>query len=116
MLNYLPVGGTVGLILLLELVLALGTWAISPEAGRLVAAPAPPLSTLTNTEALGQILYTRYVYYFQAAGLILLVAMIGAIVLTLRERVGVRRQDISKQNARTQAAVELRKVPFRQGI
>jgi NADH-quinone oxidoreductase subunit J len=117
MLNYLPVGGTVGLILLLELVLALGTWAISPEAGRLVAAPAPPLSTLTNTEALGQILYTRYVYYFQAAGLILLVAMIGAIVLTLRHKQGVKRQNIAAQVARrAETAIEIRKVRPGQGI
>ena len=62
-------------------------------------------------------LYTRYIYFFQAAGIILLVAMIGAIVLTLRERVGIKRQDISKQNARTpETAIEVRKVPFRQGV
>jgi NADH-quinone oxidoreductase subunit J len=117
MLNYLPVGGTVGLILLLELVLALGTWVISPEAGLLAAAPAPPLSSLTNTEALGQILYTRYVYFFQVAGLILLVAMIGAIVLTLRHKQGVKRQDIATQVARRpQTAIEIRKVRPGQGI
>ena len=117
MLNYLPVGGTVGLILLLELVLALGTWVISPEAGRLVAAPVPPLSSLTNTEALGQIIYTRYVYFFQAAGLILLVAMIGAIVLTLRHKQGVKRQDIAAQVARwPETAIEIRKVRPGQGI
>jgi NADH-quinone oxidoreductase subunit J len=81
------------------------------------AVPIPSPTMMSNTEAIGQVLYTRYVYFFQAAGLILLVAMIGAIVLTLRERVGIKRQDISKQNARTQAtAVELRKVPFRQGV
>src|SRR5688572_12649196 len=117
MLNYLPVGGTIGLILLVELVLALGTWASLPEAGRLIAAPAPPLSSITNTEALGQILYTRYVYFFQAAGLILLVAMIGAIVLTLRHKQGVKRQDIARQVARTpQTAIEIRKVRPEQGI
>src|SRR5688572_1992312 len=64
MLNYLPVGGTVGLILLLELVLALGTWVVSPEAGRVIAAPTPRLDALSNTEALGRILYTKYVYFF----------------------------------------------------
>ena len=70
-----------------------------------------------NTRALGQVLYTRYVYAFQAAGLVLLVAMIGAIVLTLRERLGVRRQDVSLQVARTQEmAVEMRKLPFREGL
>ncbi|HEY7763858.1 MAG TPA: NADH-quinone oxidoreductase subunit J [Aestuariivirgaceae bacterium] len=117
MLNYLPVGGTIGLILLVELVLALGTWAISPEASRVIAAPAPPLANLTNTEALGQILYTRYVYFFQAAGLILLVAMIGAIVLTLRHKQGVKRQDVSAQVARRpETAIEIRKVRPGQGI
>jgi NADH-quinone oxidoreductase subunit J len=115
MLNYLPVGATVGLILLVELLLALGTWVVSPEAGRVVAAPAP--SSLTNTEALGQILYTKYVYYFQAAGLILLVAMIGAIVLTLRHKENVKRQDIAVQVGRRKAAaIEIRKVRPGQGI
>jgi NADH-quinone oxidoreductase subunit J len=117
MLNYLPVGGIVGLILLVELVLALGTWAVSPEASRVIAAPAPPSASLTNTEALGQILYTRYVYFFQAAGLILLVAMIGAIVLTLRHKEGVKRQDVSAQVARRpETAMEIRKVRPGQGI
>ena len=117
MLNYLPIGGTIGLILLVELLLALGTWVISPDAGRIVAAPAPALDGLTNTEALGQILYTKYVYFFQAAGLVLLVAMIGAIVLTLRHKHGVKRQDIAAQVARRPAtAVEIRKVGPGQGI
>jgi NADH-quinone oxidoreductase subunit J len=117
MLNYLPVGGIVGLILLVELVLALGTWVVSPETSRVIAAPAPPSTSLTNTEALGQILYTRYVYFFQAAGLILLVAMIGAIVLTLRHKEGVKRQDVSAQVARRpETAMEIRKVRPGQGI
>jgi len=117
MLNYLPIGGTIGLILLVELLLALGTWAISPDAARIVAAPAPALDGLTNTEALGQILYTKYVYFFQAAGLVLLVAMIGAIVLTLRHKQGVKRQDIDAQVARRPAtAIEIRKVGPGQGI
>jgi NADH-quinone oxidoreductase subunit J len=117
MLNYLPIGGTIGLILLVELVLALGTWASLPEAGRFVAAPTPPLASTTNTEALGQILYTKYVYFFQAAGLILLVAMIGAIVLTLRHKEGVKRQDIARQVARApHTAIEIRKVRPGQGI
>ena len=116
-LQYLPIGGLIGLILLLELILVVGTYTIDPGLVRSPAVPIPSADVMTNTEAIGQVLYTRYFYFFQAAGLILLVAMIGAIVLTLRERVGVRRQDISKQNARTQeTAVEVRKVPFRQGI
>jgi NADH-quinone oxidoreductase subunit J len=117
MLNYLPVGGTIGLILLVELILALGTWVVSPEAGRAIAAPIPPLDTLSNTEALGRILYTKYIYFFQAAGMVLLVAMIGAIVLTLRHKEGVKRQSIAAQVARRPAsAIEIRKVRPGQGI
>ncbi|MGB8313406.1 MAG: NADH-quinone oxidoreductase subunit J [Aestuariivirga sp.] len=115
MLNYLPVGGTIGLIVLVELALVLGTWTISSDA--LMAAGAPSAGGITNTEALGQILYTKYVYFFEAAGLVLLVAMIGAIVLTLRHKQGVKRQDISVQVARTPAtAMEVVKVKPGQGI
>jgi NADH-quinone oxidoreductase subunit J len=115
MLNYLPVGGTIGLIVLLELALVVGTWTISSDA--LTAAGAPPAGNVTNTEALGQILYTKYVYFFEAAGLVLLVAMIGAIVLTLRHKQGVKRQDISVQVARNPAtAMEVVKVKPGQGI
>ncbi len=116
-LQYLPIGVLVGVIFLIELVLVLGAWAIDPAVLRTPTAAIPPADQLTNTEAIGRVLYTQYFYFFQAAGLVLLVAMIGAIVLTLRERVGVKRQDISRQVARTQdTAVEVRKVPFRQGI
>ena len=113
MLNYLPVGGVIGLILLVELALVLGSWAIDPASVK----AAPVTAGVTNTEQLGRILYTQYVYYFQAAGMVLLVAMIGAIVLTLRHKVGVKRQDISAQNARGPAtAIEVRKVKSGQGI
>jgi NADH-quinone oxidoreductase subunit J len=116
-LQYLPIGALIGVVFFLELVLVVGAYAINPALIRSPAVPIPPVDLVTNTEAIGLVLYTRYFYFFQAAGLILLVAMIGAIVLTLRERLGVKRQDISKQNARTQdTAVEVRKVPFRQGI
>jgi NADH-quinone oxidoreductase subunit J len=115
-LQYLPIGALIGVIFLLELILVVGAYTIDPALVKTVPTAAVP-PALTNTQAIGQVLYTRYFYFFQAAGLILLVAMIGAIVLTLRERVGVKRQDISKQNARTQAtAVEVRKVPSRQGV
>ena len=115
--QYLPVGALIGLIFLVEILLVVSTWAISPDALRVPIASTPPAEAITNTEALGRVLYTRYSYFFQAAGLILLVAMIGAIVLTLRDRVGVRRQNIAQQNARTpEEAVQLRKVPFRQGV
>ena len=93
-LNYLPVGGLVGMIVLVELVLVLGATVISagaPQGDR----DADRSSDVSNTEALGLVLYTRYIYYFQAAGLVLLVAMIGAIVLTLRHRPRVKRQNIA---------------------
>ena len=114
-MHYLPIGGLVGLILLVELVLVAGTWTLAPEP----AAVRPRATTggLTNTEALGNLLYTEYFYLFQAAGVILLVAIIGAITLTLRERGDVRRQDIGEQVHRDRAtAVELRKVKPRAGI
>ena len=100
-LQYLPFGGLIGLVLVVELVMAGGVWVLKPAA-LAAKAHATPVG-MTNTEALGRILYTDYVYYFQIAGLVLLVAMIGAIVLTLRSRPGVRRQNISVQNARTAA-------------
>jgi NADH-quinone oxidoreductase subunit J len=116
-LQYLPVGAVIGVIFLIELVLVLGAWVVDPAVLRTPMAAIPPADRLTNTEAIGRVLYTQYFYFFQAAGLVLLVAMIGAIVLTLRERVGVKRQDISRQVARTpETAMEVRKVPFRQGI
>ena len=104
-LEYLPVGGLIGIILLAELSLVLGGWAF----GGSVRTPVLALPAgVSNTEALGHILYTDYIFYFQTAGLILLVAMIGAIVLTLRARPGVRRQSISRQVGRRPAdAVEL---------
>ncbi|MGE0749933.1 MAG: NADH-quinone oxidoreductase subunit J [Variibacter sp.] len=115
--QYLPIGAGVGLILLAELLLVVGGWVIGEGVPKVVANPIPPIDQLTNTEALGQILYTRYVYFFQAAGMILLIAMIGAIVLTLQHRVRVRRQNIGVQNARTrETAIEVRKVQPGQGI
>ena len=105
-LQYLPFGVLIGLILVAELVMVGSVWALKPATQGALANVTP--SGVTNTEALGRILYTDYVYYFQIAGLVLLVAMIGAIVLTLRSRPGVRRQVISQQNARTAAmAVEM---------
>jgi NADH-quinone oxidoreductase subunit J len=114
-LNYLPIGALIGLIFAVELLLVVGAWVIDPK---IVSTPVAPIpANLTNTAALGQVLYTQYIYYFQAAGLVLLVAMIGAIVLTLRERVGIKRQDVIQQNARTKAtAMEVKQVPSRAGI
>ena len=105
-LQYLPFGVLIGLILVVELAMVGSTWALKPAAQNALAHATP--DGVTNTEALGHILYTDYIYYFQIAGLVLLVAMIGAIVLTLRSRPGVRRQVIAVQNARTAAmAVEV---------
>jgi len=117
MLQYLPIGGTIGIIMLIELLLVLGVWAASPKAGSVLAAPAPKPGDLTNTEAIGRILYTDYVYLFQAAGIVLLIAMIGAIVLTLRHKPNVKRQDIAEQVARDgKQAVTLTDVKPGQGI
>ncbi|MGI9498675.1 MAG: NADH-quinone oxidoreductase subunit J [Geminicoccaceae bacterium] len=107
-MQYLPVGALIGVILLAELVLVFGSWALSPTTAALEQ-PTPP--EIGNTEALGNLLYTDYFYLFQAAGLILLVAIIGAITLTLRQRPGVRRQDIGEQVHRSaKEAIELKKV------
>ncbi|HEY1124944.1 MAG TPA: NADH-quinone oxidoreductase subunit J [Sphingobium sp.] len=96
--SYFPLGGTIALILLVELVLGVGAW--NAGALNLSTRAAPTPEHVPNIEAIGQLLYTRYIFLFEMAGLILLVAMIGAIVLTHRARGGVRSQDISKQNRR----------------
>jgi NADH-quinone oxidoreductase subunit J len=115
--TYLPIGALVGLMLFLELFLAFAAWTVAPDVAKSIAAPTPALSGLTNTEALGALLYTRYVYAFQAAGMILLVAMVGAIVLTLRAREGVRRQKIATQVTRRRGeTLAIVKVRPRQGI
>jgi NADH-quinone oxidoreductase subunit J len=113
--RYLPIGGVIGLIFLVELVLLLGSWAVAPEAAATSAAPVP--EHVANTPALGAVLYTRYIYAFQAAGIILLVAMIGAIVLTHRSREGVRKQKIAAQLARRrEETVEVVKVRTGEGV
>jgi NADH-quinone oxidoreductase subunit J len=116
-LQYAPIGALVGLILAGELVVVLGGYVFSPELASDIAKPIPALATRSNTAALGDILYTDYIYYFQIAGLVLLVAMIGAIVLTLRHKQGVKRQSIARQVARTPAtAIEIKKVETGKGI
>jgi NADH-quinone oxidoreductase subunit J len=116
-LQYAPIGATVGLILAGELIVVLGGYAFVPKLAGGVAKPMPDLAARSNTAALGDILYTDYIYYFQIAGLVLLVAMIGAIVLTLRHKQGVKRQSIAAQVARTPAtAIEVKKVETGRGI
>ncbi len=117
-LRYAPIGAVVGLVLLAELLIILGGWTLSPTAQTAEAiAATPAITDVTNTHALGQLIYTHYIYLFQVAGLILLIAMIGAIVLTHRRRPGIRRQDISRQVARRPAdTIEIRKIPSGKGI
>ncbi|MGA2816280.1 MAG: NADH-quinone oxidoreductase subunit J [Xanthobacteraceae bacterium] len=116
-LNYLPVGFLVGAILLAELVFVVVGSVIKPGVAKVITAPIPAAGNVSNTEALGLVLYTRYVYFFEAAGMILLVAMIGAIVMTLQHKPGVKRQNIGDQNARRRSsAIEVVKVKSGQGL
>ncbi|MCK0195630.1 NADH-quinone oxidoreductase subunit J [Ancylobacter sp. 6x-1] len=113
-LQYLPVGALVGFIFLAELVLAFSSWTFGAGVTGAVANARPAVS---NTVQIGRVLYTDYLYFFQAAGLVLLVAMIGAIVLTLRHKENVKRQSIAAQNARTKAmAIDIVKVPSGKGL
>jgi NADH-quinone oxidoreductase subunit J len=114
-LNYVPIGGLVGIILAIELVFITVTWFVAPGAPKAIAAPIA--SDVSNTQALGLVLYTRYVYFFEAAGLILLVAMIGAIVMTLQHKAGVKRQSIAEQVGRRRStAIDIVKVKSGQGL
>ncbi len=111
-LQYLPVGLLLGGIFLAELLLVVGSWVIGPGVPKAITAPIP--AGISNTEAIGLVLYTKYVYFFEISGMILLVAMIGAIVLTLRHKERVKRQSISAQNART-PEMSMHVVKVRQG-
>ncbi|MAH83710.1 MAG: NADH:ubiquinone oxidoreductase subunit J [Rhodospirillaceae bacterium TMED8] len=116
-LNYLPIGSLIGLVMLIELATLFGSWVVTPVIANRGLMPTPSPDITTNTHALGNIVYTHYVYLFQAAGMILLVAMIGAIVLTHRNRPGVKKQDIGRQLNRNPAnSVEIRKVEIGKGI
>jgi NADH-quinone oxidoreductase subunit J len=117
MAAYLPIGLLIGVVLLVMLGFAFGGWEVSEAALDLRAAVAPPPEQVENTRALGELIYTRYFLLFQLAGVILLVAMIGAIVLTLRRREGVKRQDVLVQMYRDpRTAVDLRDVKPGQGL
>ncbi|MBR0798309.1 NADH-quinone oxidoreductase subunit J [Bradyrhizobium jicamae] len=114
-IQYLPIGIVIGGIFMFELLLVVGAWVINPKVAKTITAAIP--TNVSNTEALGLVLYTKYIYYFQLAGMVLLVAMIGAIVLTLRHKAKVKRQNINVQNARTpELAMALRKVASGQGL
>jgi len=113
--KYLPIGAAVGAVVLGELGLVALGWESAPGAKE--AAAAPIAAGVSNTAALGQLLYTKYFLFFQASALVLLTAMIGAIVLTLHHRPGVKRQKIEEQNARTRDnVIEIKKVPSRAGV
>ncbi|WP_338688828.1 NADH-quinone oxidoreductase subunit J [Bradyrhizobium sp. 26S5] len=114
-IQYLPIGIVIGGIFLFELLLVVGAWVINPQVAKTITAAIP--TNVSNTEALGLVLYTKYIHYFQLAGMVLLVAMIGAIVLTLRHKANVKRQNINVQNARTpEMAMAMRKVASGQGL
>jgi NADH-quinone oxidoreductase subunit J len=113
--RYLPIGATVGVVLLIELALVLGGWELAPQSVQVTLSPIP--AGISNTEALGLVLYTDYIFLFQIAGLVLLVAMIGAIVLTLRDRKTSRHQNIRQQTERTVAqTLEMLSVSIGAGV
>ncbi|MFO1106816.1 MAG: NADH-quinone oxidoreductase subunit J [Amaricoccus sp.] len=117
MAQYLPIGLLIAIVLLVQLGFVFGAWQSSPLAEGLRAAVTPVPSEVHNTRALGDLLYTKYVFLFQMAGLVLLVAMIGAIVLTLRKRTYVKRQDVLAQMYRDPAtAIELLDIKPGQGL
>ena len=114
-LSYLPLGGAFALVLAALLAMTVATWQASDQAQSLRAAAMP--DGMSNIEALGTVIYDQYVYFFQAAGLVLLVAMIGAIVLTLRHKDGVKRQSVTAQVGRDRKeAIEMLDIKPGQGI
>ena len=114
-LRYLPYGVTIGLVLLVELIIMVGGWKFAPVSTEIISSPIPAIST--NTHALGSILYTDYIYLFQAAGIVLLISMIGAIVLTHRQRPGVKKQVIADQLSRKpEDTLKIHKIESGRGI
>jgi len=113
----LPVGAVVALVLFAELSLVFGTWVMAPDLDVVRAAAVPPAAELSNTQAIGAVLYTDYLYLFQLAGVVLLVGMIGSIMLTLRARVGVKRQNPRAQaDRRLEDCIEVKKVATGKGV
>ena len=116
-LQYLPIGATIGVILCVELIAILAGTVIDAQSSVDAVVPIPPIAEKSNIHAIGEVLYTKYIYFFQTAGLVLLVAMIGAIVLTLRHKENVKRQDINVQVARSpETAIEVVEVDSGKGI
>tara|TARA_Y100000768_G_scaffold248691_1_gene188787 strand:- start:251 stop:865 length:615 start_codon:yes stop_codon:yes gene_type:complete len=114
-LQYMPIGIFVGLVFISELVIVLVNTKLDLENIQILSNPLSNFGELTNTEAIGSILYTDYILYFQVSGIILLVAMVGSIVLTLRDREGVKRQSIPDQLSRG-SQIELKDVKSREGV
>ena len=115
--QYLPIGALIGLVLVAELILVFGAWTVAPGAEIAATDRITAPGQITNAHAIGLVLYTKYAYLFQVAGLILLVAMIGAIVLTHRQRYNVKKQRISTQlGRRREDSVEVVKVRSGEGI
>ena len=115
--RYMPLGLLIGVILLMQIAIGVGVWQVAPEADALRQAVAPAPDQVENTRAIGLILYDRYFLLFQLSGLILLVAMIGAILLTLRHRKDIKRQNVLQQMWRDPAkAMELKDVKPGQGL
>ena len=116
-LQYLPIGGLIGLVLIVELLMVVSGWVISPADLQSASVNTQVIDGVSNTLALGRLIYTKYVYLFQASGLILLIAMLGAIVLTLRQREGVKRQRIKAQlDRKPEEAVEIIDVKTGSGV
>jgi NADH-quinone oxidoreductase subunit J len=101
--TYLPFGGLIALILFGQFVMVGGAWIEKSVSAEAIAAPTPAAAAVSNAEAIGRILYTDYIFLFQSAGIILFIAMVGAIALTLRHRDGIRRQNVAAQVGRTRA-------------
>jgi NADH-quinone oxidoreductase subunit J len=117
MAKYMPLALLIGVVILMQLALAFGVWTTAPGALDARAAITPDMAQVENTRALGLLIYDQYIYLFQTAGLILLVAMVGAIALTLRHRSGVKRQNVLDQMYRDPAkAMELMDVKPGQGL
>jgi NADH-quinone oxidoreductase subunit J len=116
-LEYAPIGAIIAAVLLAQLIIAVTGSYYNPQLSASTVLPTPPLETMSNIQALGAVLYTRYVFFFQMAGLILFVAMVGAIVLTLRHKPGLKRQSIPTQVARNpKTAIEVVKVETGKGV
>ena len=117
MARYMPLAGLIGVILLMQFSLAFGAWVQADGAPGLRQAVTPDMAQVENTRALGLLIYDKYIFLFQTAGLILLVAMIGAIVLTLRHRKDIKRQNVLAQMYRDPAkAMDLVDVKPGQGL